>query len=117
PRRYSSAIPFCGLLERAAREGKSLLVRRDRLKPTTMPHRGDSKIKIVSEEQAHALAAAAIDYELEKDRDRPAVRLAERVSAILKADFVILSGGDCSWSVLGAGHAQQPFVSAGALAL
>ncbi|HEY2908559.1 MAG TPA: GAF domain-containing protein, partial [Vicinamibacterales bacterium] len=82
-----------------------------------MPQRGDSKIKIVSEEQAHALASAAIDYELEKDRDRPAVRLAARVSAILRADFVILSGDGCSWSVLGAGHAQQPFVSGDALAL
>ncbi len=82
-----------------------------------MPQRGDSKIKIVSEEQAHALASAAIDYELEKDRDHPAMRLAARVSAILRADFVILFRGDCSWSVLGAGHAQQPFASADALAL
>jgi len=82
-----------------------------------MPQRGDSKIKIVSEEQAHALASAAIDYELEKERGRPAMRLAARASAILKADFVILVGGDCSWSVLGAGHAQQPFVAADALAL
>jgi diguanylate cyclase (GGDEF)-like protein len=82
-----------------------------------MPERGDSTIKIVSEEQAHALARAAIDYELEKDRDRPAVRLAARVSAILKADFVIVAGGDCSWSVLGAGPVQQPFMSADALAL
>jgi diguanylate cyclase (GGDEF)-like protein len=82
-----------------------------------MPERGDSKIKIVSEEQAHALASAAIDYELENDRGRPAMRLAARASAILKADFVILAGGDCSWSVIGAGHAQQPFASADALAL
>ncbi len=82
-----------------------------------MPQRGESKIKIVSEEQAHALASAALDYEVENDRDRPAVRLATRVSAILKADFVILSGGECAWSVLGAGHAQHPFVSSDVLAV
>jgi diguanylate cyclase (GGDEF)-like protein len=75
-----------------------------------MPHR-ESNIKIVSEEQAHALASAALDYDVEKEGERPATRLAARASAILRADFVILAGGAGAWTVLGAGHAQHPFTA------
>jgi diguanylate cyclase (GGDEF)-like protein len=82
-----------------------------------MPHRGDSQVKIVSEEQAHGLASAALDYDIENDRDRPAARLAARASAILRADFVIASGAGGAWSVVGAGHAQHPFASRDTLAL
>lgn len=82
-----------------------------------MSQRGDTNIKIVSEEQAHALAGAALDFEVEDDRDRPALRLAARASALLKADFVILSGTTGSWTILGAGHDQHPFASPDARAL
>jgi diguanylate cyclase (GGDEF)-like protein len=92
---------------------KSHLARRVRQQPETMPQRGDSKVKIVSEEQAHALASAALDYESQNDRDEPAVRLAVSASGILRADFVILSGTAGSWSVLGAGNEQHPFARGG----
>jgi hypothetical protein len=82
-----------------------------------MSQRGDTKISIVSEEQAHLLAGAALDYDVDCDRKGSAVRLAARASAILRADFVILSGAGGSWSVVGAGNPQHPFAAMDARAL
>jgi hypothetical protein len=81
-----------------------------------MQSRGDSNIRIVSEEQAHALASAALDYGAETDRRRRAVRLASRVSAIVAADFVILTRAAGPWSVVAASPTQHPFSSSEALA-
>jgi diguanylate cyclase (GGDEF)-like protein len=81
-----------------------------------MQSRGDSNIRIVSEEQAHALASAALDYGAETDRRRRAARLASRVSAIIAADFVILTRAAGPWSVVAASPGPHPFSSAAALA-
>jgi len=80
-----------------------------------MQSRGDSNVRIVSEEQAHALSAAALDYSADIDRERRAGRLATRVSAIVAADVVLLARAADGWAVVAAaGH--HPFTSSEALA-
>ena len=81
-----------------------------------MQSRGDSNIRIVSEEQAHALASAALEYGSQTDRRRRASRLALRVSAVVAADFVILTRAAGPWSVVAASPGPHPFASAEALA-
>jgi diguanylate cyclase (GGDEF)-like protein len=81
-----------------------------------MQSRGDSNIRIISEEQAHALASAAFDFAAQTDRRRRGARLASRVSAIVAADFVILTRAAGPWAVVAASPGQHPFASADALA-
>jgi diguanylate cyclase (GGDEF)-like protein len=81
-----------------------------------MRSRGDSNIRIVSEEQAYALASAALDYGAEADPEGRAGRLASRVSAIVAADVVILARAGGAWSVVAAAPGHHPFTSSEALA-
>jgi len=81
-----------------------------------MQSRGDSNIRIVSEEQAHALASAALDYGAATDREARAGRLASRVSAIVAADVVMLARAAGAWSVVAAAPGDHPFASIDALA-
>ena len=75
----------------------------------------DSNIGIVSDEQAHALVAAGFDYDEDNDRNAPENWLANRVSEILRADFVILSRKVGGWTVVGGVHAYHPFAPGPAL--
>jgi hypothetical protein len=80
-----------------------------------MRSRGDSSLRIVSEEQAHALASAALDYGTEAGRPNRAEWLVARVSAILAADVVLLTHAGGQWSVLTAAPGDHPFTSREAL--
>ena len=82
-----------------------------------MRSRGDSSLRIVSEEQAHALASAALDYGTETGRPHHAERLATRVSAILAADVVLLTHAGGQWSVVTAAPGDHPFASREGLGL
>ena len=80
-----------------------------------MRSRGDSSLRIVSEEQAHALASAALDYGTETGRPQRAERLVTRVSAMLAADVVLLTHSGGQWSVVTAAPGEHPFGSSDAL--
>src|SRR5437867_6507556 len=81
-----------------------------------MRSRGDSSLRIVSEEQAHALGTAALGYGAETDRPHRAERLPTRVSAILAADVVLLTHSAGHWAVVAAAPTEHPMGSSGALA-
>jgi diguanylate cyclase (GGDEF)-like protein len=78
---------------------------------------GDSSLRIVSEEQAHALASAALDYGSEAGRPNRAEWLVARVSAILSADVVLLTYAGGHWTILTAAPGDHPFTSRDALKL
>ena len=61
---------------------------------------GESNLRIVSEEQAHALASAALDYGAEAGRPNRVEWLVARVSAILSADVVLLANAGGHWTIL-----------------
>jgi diguanylate cyclase (GGDEF)-like protein len=77
---------------------------------------GESSLRIVSEEQAHALASAALDYGTEAGRPNRAEWLVARVSAILSADVVLLAYAGGHWTILTAAG-DHPFTSRDALNL
>ena len=76
-----------------------------------MQSRGDSTLRIVSEEQAHALASAALDYSVQTDRRSRAARLANRVSAVVAADFVMLTRTAGPWAIIAASPGDHPFTA------
>ena len=80
-----------------------------------MRSRGDSSLRIVSEEQAHALASAALDYGTEAGRPNRAEWLVARVSAILAADVVLLTHAGGQWTIMTAAPGDHPFTSRDAL--
>ena len=77
---------------------------------------GESNLRIVSEEQAHALASAALDYGTEAGRPNRAEWLIARVSAILSADVVLLTSAGGHWTIVTAAG-DHPFTSRDALNL
>jgi len=77
---------------------------------------GESSLRIVSEEQAHALASAALDYGTEAGRPNRAEWLIARVSAILSADVVLLTSAGGHWTIVTAAG-DHPFTSRDALNL
>ena len=82
-----------------------------------MRPRGDSSLRIVSEEQAHALASAALDYGTEAGRPNRAEWLVARVSAILAAHVVLLTHAGGQWTIMTAAPGDHPFTSRDALVL
>jgi diguanylate cyclase (GGDEF)-like protein len=80
-----------------------------------MRSRGDSSLRIVSEEQAHALASAALNYGTEAGRPNRAEWLVARVGAILAADVVLLTHAGGQWAIVTAAPADHPFTSREAL--
>ncbi len=82
-----------------------------------MRSRGDSSLRIVSEEQAHALASAALDYGTEAGRPNRAEWLVARVSAILAAHVVLLTHAGGQWTIMTAAPGDHPFTSRDALVL
>ena len=80
-----------------------------------MRPRGDSSLRIVSEEQAHALASAALDYGTEAGRPNRAEWLVARVSAILAAHVVLLTHAGGQWTIMTAAPGDHPFTSRDAL--
>jgi diguanylate cyclase (GGDEF)-like protein len=82
-----------------------------------MRSRGESNLRIVSEEQAHALASAALEYGTEAGRPNRAEWLIARVSAILSADVVLLTHAGGYWTIVTAAPGDHPFTSRGALDL
>jgi diguanylate cyclase (GGDEF)-like protein len=82
-----------------------------------MHSRGDSSLRVVSEAQAHAMAAAALDYRNDADRAGRTGRLVNRIAAIIGADVVLLSRAHGTWSVVVAAPLNHPFTTPGALGL
>src|SRR5262245_62530046 len=82
-----------------------------------MRSQGESSLRIVSEEQAQALASAALDYATEVGRPNRAEWLIARVSAILSADVVLLTYAGGHWTIVTAAPADHPFTSRDALDL
>jgi diguanylate cyclase (GGDEF)-like protein len=78
---------------------------------------GESSLRIVSEEQAQALASAVLDYGSEAGRANRAEWLIARVSAILSADVVLLTHAGGHWTIMTAAPADHPFTSRDALNL
>ncbi|HMJ85570.1 MAG TPA: hypothetical protein VK504_20450, partial [Vicinamibacterales bacterium] len=71
----------------------------------------------MSEEQAHALASAALDYGTEAGRPNRAEWLVARVSAILAAHVVLLTHAGGQWTIMTAAPGDHPFTSRDALVL
>ena len=82
-----------------------------------MRSRGESSLRIVSEEQAQALASAVLDCGTEPGRPHRTEWLTARVSAILSADVVLLTIADGHWTIVTAAPADHPFTSSDTLDL